>query len=99
MARIALPIQPPFVCVALLNRKKSRVRLHCCTECCTVCLSLLCLPLRSRSPHNAQHFTSYARSTTDAERDPEMFVHSPCRSYLVFEFCACAVAVNIRTVY
>ena len=52
MAKTALPIQPPFVCVALLSRKKS-------TECCRVCLSLLCLPLRSRSPHNAQHFTSY----------------------------------------
>ena len=38
---------------------KIRVRPGCCTECCTVYWSLQCLPLRSRSPHNAKHFTSY----------------------------------------
>ena len=43
----------------LCQVEKSRVGpgRGCCTECCTVCLSLLCLPLRSRSPHNAQYFT------------------------------------------
>ena len=40
-------------------RQRSRSSLLLFALLCTVCLSLLCLPLRSRSPHNAQHFTTY----------------------------------------
>ena len=55
----------------LCSVEKSRVRPGCCTECSTVCLSLLCLPLRSRSHHNAQHFTS---NWGQRERAPALLI-------------------------
>ena len=70
------------------------MRPDCCTECCTVYLSLLCLPLRSRSPHNAQHFTSWG----ERERAPTLLmsmeiVYIRTCVHVRPLYCACANVV------